>query len=529
MCCLRDLLPEFDFPLAGFVLGQREMELELPTEETPLAVEPPQLLPVRARLVTEFFKGKEKRLVTWVMTVVEVLNYHSGMGRNRLGPPVLTAAQELMLTRIFSAVQRFDEKGGQVDVFSKCRQSIGAVKFDYSGEPIQYMEELEAEKVLPCWPKLGEAGVQDARDFVPPEVEAWLDDPSLALLPRAAWPEKPPPSRVRATDAQWELIVKAGVERGMMCRVDENEVFRDKNGVPVLNGAGGVKKVKTIGGEEKTLQRFISILVPSNTYQAHMVADDAHLPYLGQMAMMEIDIDEEVLIDSEDLVSCFNLFRLPPKWAGMCTFSKKVRSSVFGGPPDEMSYVGLQVVPMGWINSVALMQTVVRRLVFGLSRVPEASEVSKLKWFPEDDSVSVVYLDSYDEVRRVKAVTREVLEGVASERHKNFVRTCEELQLPLNQGKKLVGAVRGTLQGGDIDGTTGTFEASHDKKVNLMGLATALMGYGKATEFELRHFVGKAIFAMAFRRPTMSMLEEVFVDIGRARAGSVCFSRRTVC
>ena len=79
------------------------------------------------------------------------------------------------------------------------------------------MEELEAEKVLPCWPKPGEAGVQDARDFVLPEVQAWLDDPSLALLPRAAWPEKPPPSRVRATDAQWELIVKAGVERGMMC------------------------------------------------------------------------------------------------------------------------------------------------------------------------------------------------------------------------------------------------------------------------------------------------------------------------
>ena len=69
----------------------------------------------------------------------------------------------------------------------------------------------------------------------------------------------------------------------------------------------------------------------------------------------------------------------------------------------------------------------------------------------------MVYLDSYDEVRRVKAVTREVLEGVASERHKNFVRTCEELHLPLNQGKKLVGAVRGTLQGGDIDGPQGHF------------------------------------------------------------------------
>ena len=150
---------------------------------------------------------------------------------------------------------------------------------------------------------------------------------------------------------------------------------------------------------------------------------------------------------------------------------------------------------MGWINSVALL---VRRLLFGLSKVPLTSEVPKLKWFPEGDSVSVVYLDSYGEVRKIKAASRDILEGVASDRHRRFVQTCDDLQLPLNQAKKLVGAVKGTLQGGDLPVP---FEASHDKKVNLMGLAAALMGYGRATEFELRHFAGKAIFAMAFRRP----------------------------
>ena len=117
----------------------------------------------------------------------------------------------------------------------------------------------------------------------------------------------------------------------MMCRVDESEVFRDQHSNPVLNGAGGVRKIKAIGGEERMLQRFISILVPSNTYHAHMVADDAHLPYLGQMSMLDSDIGEQVLIDSEDLTSCFNLFRLLSTWAGCCTFSKKVSSSVFGG------------------------------------------------------------------------------------------------------------------------------------------------------------------------------------------------------
>ena len=100
-----------------------------------------------------------------------------------------------------------------------------------------------------------------------------------------------------------------------MRMVRSDEVFRDARGLPVVNGAGAVKKIKKIGGEERELQRFISILVPSNSYQRNMPGDDDYLPYLGQMAMMEVDIDEDVLIDSEDLTSCFNLFRVPPKWS----------------------------------------------------------------------------------------------------------------------------------------------------------------------------------------------------------------------
>lgn len=338
----------------------------------------------------------------------------------------------------------------------------------------------------------------------------------------------PPISRVRASDTEWEAIVRAGVERGMMARVPVDQLLRDHHGVPILNGAGGVRKVKTIGGESKIFQRFISILVPSNSYQMHMTGDDCHLPYLGQMGMMEIDEDEEILVDSEDLTSCFNLFRLPEQWLGYCAFSKTVSATVFGGPATERAYVGMRVVPMGWINSVALMQTVVRSLVFGLSGIPESSEVSKLKWFPDDDSVSVVYLDSYDELRKVSVGCRDVLAGGPSHRHQRFVNTCQELQLPLNEGKRLVGAVHGTLQGGDIDGIAGTFEASHDKKVDIMGLGAALLGAGDASEFELCHFVGKAIFAMAFRRPSMAFLERIFVDMRKAQKGRTALSRHTM-
>lgn len=473
-------------------------------------------------------KDEDSKLRRWVLTMVEVLNYHATMGRPRLGPSSLSPDQELMVTRLVRMVEVevFLEKGGSMAPFKESQELIGSVRFDYAGEPVHYMEELEAAKVIPCWPKPGEAAVQPAINFVPPEVAEWLSKPESCLLPPAAWPSRPPLSRVRASDKEWEAIVMAAVERKMMRKIDPSELLRDHNGVPVLNGAGGVKKLKKIGGEEKALQRFKSILVPSNSYQRHVPGDDVHLPYLGQMLMMDIDEDERVLIDSEDLTSCFNLFEVPPKWGGYFAFSKKVSARVFGGAANEEVYVGMTVVPMGWLNSVALIQSVVRRLVFGLSKVPETSELSKLKLFPEDDSVSVVYLDSYDEARKIKMGCAQVLEGKPSVRHQAFVDTCNSLKLPLNQAKSLVGAVQGILQGGELDGARGAFEASRDKKLSIASLAMALLGSGRATEFELRRFAGKAIFAMSFRRPTLAYLEQIFVDMGKCQGGQVTLDRR---
>ena len=115
---------------------------------------------------------------------------------------------------------------------------------------------------------------------------------------------------------------------------------------------------------------------------------------------------------------------------------------------------------------------------------------------------SVVYLDSYDELRKVSKGYREVLSGEISHRHQHFVNTCNELKLPLNEGKRLVGAIYGSLQGGGFDGAAGVFEALPDKKVGLMTLAMTLMATG----------------LVAFRRPTMSFLETIFVDMRKAQS-----------
>ena len=522
-----EMLGKFKCPFTDFTAKMDAMEREETAGNTPKTTRSTDLLPVNIEKVKEFLRGRDDRIATWVVKVVEILNYHALGMKPKLAWSKLTPAQELMITRFVEVAKRFVHHGGSVRPIESGSLELASAKFDYAGEPVQYMQELEASKVIPCWPRVGEAAVQDATDFVSPMVRDWLEDPSSCLLPVGQWPDVPPLSRVRATDEEWEKIVTAGYERGMMRMVKTEDVFRDTAGRPIVNGAGGVKKLKKIGGEERELQRFISILVPSNSYQKNMPGDDEHLPYLGQMAMLEIDVDEDVLIDSEDLTSCFNLFRVPPKWSSYFAFAKKVSARVFGGDPGEMVYVGMSVVPMGWINSVSLMQTVVRTLVFSRSKIPEDSEISKLKWFPKDDSVSVVYLDSYDELRRINKGCREVLSGQISHRHQRFVNTCNELGLPLNEGKRLVGAVFGSLQGGGFDGSAGIFEASPDKKHGLLTLALAIMATGRATEFEIRHFVGKLIFIMAFRRPTMSFLEAIFGDMRKAQdtRGKITLSR----
>ena len=179
----------------------------------------------------------------------------------------------------------------------------------------------------------------------------------------------------------------------------EEDIMRDDHGNLILNGAGAVPKMKVIGGHERKLQRFISILAPGSTYQQCIPGDDRRLPYLGQLSMLELESGEVLLCDSEDLTSCFHLSELPKQWGGLMTFAKQVPvvpASVFRRAPGEMTWVAMSAVPMGLINSVSLMQTVVRTLVFKEGSIPESSEISKMKRFPEDSSASLVYLDSCD-------------------------------------------------------------------------------------------------------------------------------------
>ena len=110
----------------------------------------------------------------------------------------------------------------------------------------------------------------------------------------------------------------------MMKVVDDGLVPRDRSGHLITNGAGAVKKEKMINGEIVACQRFISILVPTNSVTSPILGAQDTLPYIGTMAGLMLQDDETLLLDSEDLQSAFNLFAMPEAWLGFFAYSKKV-------------------------------------------------------------------------------------------------------------------------------------------------------------------------------------------------------------
>lgn len=514
-------------PLMGTPLGHLVKTLEeRGVSPAPIssASRGPDLLPLNP-LVVDKLPNVAAGLKAPLKLLLLSLSFLAMGGRNNRKanlslPGELSASQQLMVDHL---VERLTDLGSEPKKCSPIKESsliLGKIRFDYAGEPVHPMEDLVADKVIAVWPAVGECAVQPVVEFLPDDLKEMIEEPKNCLLPPWEWPASPTKSRVRASQEEWDKIVSAAFARGLMVPVEEDQVFTDKQGRKVLNGAGAVKKLKHVGGEEKTMQRFISNFIPINQFQAHLKAGDRYLPYLGQLTLLEQGQDETYLIDSEDFSSCFNLFTLPAAWHPYMCFEKQVDGRVFGKTPGVKVYAAMAVVPMGWINAVTVIQSAVRTLVFEGASVPEDSEVTKIRKMPSTDDYTVIYLDSYDELRRLDTQCAEALEGLESARHIRFKKLCERKGLPLNHAKRVVAATRGTLQGGVLDGSAGWYKLAGDKQVDLLGLGSALLSLDSWKEFELRHFIGKATFGMCFRRPLFSIMEALFDDLGALIKGN---------
>ena len=400
---------------------------------------------------------------------------------------------------------------------------LSSKKYDYCGRPVEFMHDLICEKVLPAWPRIGQAAIQPIEAFLEEDTKKTFLDPKSLLLPKDKMPFNALRSRVRATDQEWHRIVQEGFMRGMFKPVEDSEIPRDRSGHYITNGAGGVAKEKMIDGKPHQCQRFISILCPINSVTLPIPGSQDTLPYIGQLTGLMLEEDESLYLDSEDLQSAFNLFSVPDSWLGYFAYSKKVDSSAFGLEPGKQMRPALAVVPMGWHSAVALVQEAVRHLVFVKSGVPKQISAEKSRPLPAGKSVAVIYLDNFDEIEVIRTCDLDLQkEGTEmTPFHQKFNSVCDELGLPRNEGKQLIHAYAGGMQGGEFDGRRGILKIGPEKLRNYLQLSLALLARKSWSEFQLRHWTGKTAFLATFKRSLFSGMGKVFDLIELSRKGEV--------
>ena len=233
------------------------------------------------------------------------------------------------------------------------------------------------------------------------------------------------------------------------------------------------------------------------------------LPYVGQISLLQIPDESEVVIDSEDMASAFNLFEMPPGWRGLFVYEKKVPAHVLGLPGSEPTWVALRTIPMGWLSAVGIVQEAIRYLAFDLAKLPPEGEVLKWKELPKGQRF-LLYLDSVDQLRIVSKTMAKLIAGTPSEEHERFTKACEEAGLPRNESKTLSSALSGTLQGGELRSKQGVFTLQMEKVRMNIAMCLFLLGSVKWRRKDVAGIVGRVVFAAAFRRPILASMEEIF-------------------
>ena len=494
--------------------GQLVDKLEEAAEDTVRASGPaaPDLLPISVVAVQETTIASCPEVKDWMALTCLCLNFWYCTGWERPShtshPRELTSTQkEFLGCHLGPAIERMLEGEPLIPAYDQLEQVLSMKGQDYEGNTWVVMEQLEATKVTRCWPEEGKAAVQPLERFLQGWTKELVEMPRMTILPYEEWPEEIPQSYVRASTSEWELIVAEGFKRGLFQHCPEDEVLVGPAGEKILNGAGAVPKEK----HGEVLQRFISIFCPLNAVSRKIEGEEGSLPYVGQVSLINVPQEASILIDSEDLESAFNLFEMPLGWRGLFCYEKKVRGEVLGLQTQEEVYVALRTVPMGWISAVGVVQAAIRHLAFEVAKLPPEGELQKGKPIPEGDKF-LLYLDSVDQLRVVDRTCRAVLEGTPSEEHERFEAACNQMGLPRNHGKALAGALRGSIQGGELRGDEGIFMLHPKKMHQNVALCLALLA---TQSWDQRRTSGIIGFAGAFRRPLLACLSEVFHHFGQ--------------
>ena len=161
-------------------------------------------------------------------------------------------------------------------------------------------------------------------------------------------------------DEDWLEVAALMLELGG-ARVVHGHGIPRHAGRRVLAGAFGVRKVGAALPDGSPVLRLIMDLRSCNELMRSPGGrlDDMALP--SQFLSLLMQQGEVLLVSGEDLKSIFYFCRLPDKWAAYFCFERELDAARLNGGTGRVR-IGAIVLPMGFCNATACLQTWHRRL-----------------------------------------------------------------------------------------------------------------------------------------------------------------------
>lgn len=274
-----------------------------------------------------------------------------------------TQAERAAASSITSAVDRrlatFVENEALTE--SAWQKDMKSRQVGYNGEEISTCHELTWDQVIPSLPPEHHGGSINSLDWVGERTREFLLDPTKLLKDPSeiSLPKLPGKAHIKSEDRF--AIASELVRRNICDWLPLSEVFEVK-GQKVLNGLFGVSKPTQLASGQPVL-RLIMNLTGSNSTQEQLEGGCSTLPGITAWQSIVVDAGEQIKLFQSDMSSAFYLFRIPKVWQGHLAFNIVVPGSSIGRNPLLDFALVCNVIPMGWLNSVGIMQEISENLV----------------------------------------------------------------------------------------------------------------------------------------------------------------------
>ena len=353
------------------------------------------------------------------------------------------------------------------------------------------------------------AGILDGVDLSSGGIKDFLSNPVKYLKPEGnrSWMKAP---RVMVASEHWDEVAQGLVNRRICDVIPLSQVLH-VDSKPILGGLFGVPK-----GEEHEgtpVFRLIMDLRPINQIFEAVSGDLHTLPMLSQLFPLEVFPDESILISSEDIKAMFYVVGLPPCWRPLLAFGREVPESLKPDGVKEACFLTSRVLPMGFINSVAVAQSLHRSIVnraVDVHGINREQEIRKDQPLPRTALGYRVYLDNFDVLERMNADAAQLLEGNMSPLSAELREVYDRLHVPVNERKSVKSALAGEMQGGFIEGKEGLIKPKADKVARYLRGAWFLLQSKKTDLKRIQMVAGGLVYLFSYRRCLMSCLNEVW-------------------